>query len=159
MKNLFQKIKQHSELIMMGIALAILLLIFQLLEFKLLIVSHQFEIYVGCIAVGFTLLGIWVARKITTPKTNTIIIEKEVFIPDTGNFILNETELSKRKISKRELEVLELMSLGFSNQEIAEKLFVSLNTIKTHSSNLFEKLEAKRRTQAIETAKKLHLIM
>lgn len=154
---MFQKIKQHSELIGMGIALAVLLLIFQLLEFKLLIVSHQFEIYVGCIAVGFTLLGIWVARKITTPKT--VIVEKEVFIPDTGNFILNETELSKRKISKRELEVLELMSLGYSNQEIAEKLFVSLNTVKTHSSNLFEKLEAKRRTQAIETAKKLHLII
>ncbi len=155
---MFQKIKQHSELIGMGIALAVLLLIFQLLEFKLLIVSHQFEIYVGCIAVGFTLMGIWVARKITTPKTNTIIVEKKVFISDSANFTRNEIELSKRKISKRELEVLELMSLGFSNQEIAEKLFVSLNTVKTHSSNLFEKLEAKRRTQAIETAKKLQLI-
>ena len=155
---MFQKIKQHSELIMMGIALAILLLIFQLLEFKLLILSHQFEIYIGCIAVVFTLLGIWVAKKITTPKTETIIIEKEVFISDSANFTRNEAELSKRKISNRELEVLELMSLGLSNQEIAEKLFVSLNTIKTHSSNLFEKLEAKRRTQAIETAKKLQLI-
>lgn len=155
---MFQKIKQHSELIGMGIALAVLLLIFQLLEFKLLIVSHQFEIYVGCIAVGFTLMGIWVARKITTPKTNTIIVEKKVFISDSANFTRNEIELSKRKISKRELEVLELMSLGFSNKEIAVKLFVSLNTVKTHSSNLFEKLEAKRRTQAIETAKKLQLI-
>lgn len=155
---MFQKIKQHSELIGMGIAIAILLLIFRLLEFKLLIISHQFEIYVGCIAVGFTLIGIWVAKKITAPKTETIIVEKEIFISDPANFILNEAELSRRKISKRELEVLELMSLGFSNQEIAEKLFVSLNTIKTHTSNLFEKLEVKRRTQAIETAKKLQLI-
>ncbi len=155
---MFQKIKQHSELIGMGIALAVILLLFQLLEFKLLIVSHQFEIYVGCIAVGFTLLGIWVAKKITTPKTETIIVEKEIFISDPANFTRNEIEVSKRKISKRELEVLELMSLGLSNQEIAEKLFVSLNTIKTHTSNLFEKLEAKRRTQAIETAKKLQLI-
>jgi DNA-binding CsgD family transcriptional regulator len=155
---LFQKIKKHSELIGLGIALALLLLLLQLLEFRLLVLSHQFEIYVACIAVGFTLLGIWVAKKITRPKTETIIVEKEVFIPDPANFILNEMELSRRKISKRELEVLELMSLGMSNQEIAEKLFVSLNTIKTHSSNLFEKLEVKRRTQAIETAKKLQLI-
>lgn len=155
---MFQKIKQHSELIRMGIALAILLIVFQVLEFRLLILSHQFEIYVGCIAVGFTLLGIWVAKKIMTPKTNTIIVEKEIYLPDPANFIRNQAELSRRKISKRELEVLELISLGLSNQEIAEKLFVSLNTIKTHSSNLFEKLEVKRRTQAIEMAKKLQLI-
>jgi len=155
---LFQKIKKHSEIIRMGIALALLLLVFQLLEFRLLILSHQFEIYVACIAVGFTLLGIWVAKKITTPKTNTIVVEKEIYLPDPANFVRNEVELSKRKITKRELEVLELMSLGLSNQEIAEKLFVSLNTIKTHTSNLFEKLEVKRRTQAIETAKKLQLI-
>lgn len=151
-----KKIKQHSELIGIGIALAVLLLLFQFLEFKLLVVSHQFEIYVACVAVGFTLLGIWVAKKITTAKT--IVVEKEVFILNTENFILNEAELSKRKISKRELEVLELMSQGLSNQEIAIKLFVSLNTVKTHSSNLFEKLDAKRRTQAVETAKKLQLI-
>ena len=155
---MFQKIKKHSEIIRMGIALALLLLVFQLLEFRLLILSHQFEIYVACIAVGFTLLGIWVAKKITTPKTNTIVVEKEIYLPDPANFVRNEVELSKRKITKRELEVLELMSLGLSNQEIAEKLFVSLNTIKTHTSNLFEKLEVKRRTQAIETAKKLQLI-
>jgi len=151
-----KKLKQHSELIGMGIALAVLLLLFQFIEFKLLIVSHQFEIYVACIAIGFTLLGIWVAKKISISKT--IVVEKEVFILNTENFILNETELSKRKISKRELEVLELMSQGMSNKEIAEKLFVSLNTVKTHSSNLFEKLDAKRRTQAVETAKKLQLI-
>lgn len=158
MKTLFQKIKQQTPLLGIGITLAVLLLLLRFLEYKLLIVSHQFEIYVGCMAVGFTALGIWVAQKITTPKTKTIIVEKAVYIPNPENFILNEKELSKRKISKRELEVLELMSLGFSNQEIAEKLFVSLNTIKTHSSNLFEKLDAKRRTQAIETAKKLQLI-
>ncbi len=74
------------------------------------------------------------------------------------NFSINQTELEARKISKRELEVLQLMSEGLSNQEIASRLFVSLHTIKTHSSNLFEKLEVKRRTQAVETAKKLQLI-
>jgi NarL family two-component system response regulator LiaR len=53
---------------------------------------------------------------------------------------------------------LQLMSAGLSNQEIALKLFVSLNTIKTHNARLFEKLEVKRRTQAIETAKRLSII-
>lgn len=73
-------------------------------------------------------------------------------------FILNEQELQKLGISKREHEVLELMSTGLTNQEIADKLFVSLNTIKTHSSNLFLKLEVSRRTQAIQKGKQLRLI-
>ena len=155
---LLNKIKQNKETIGFGIALSLLLLLNSFLEFRLLILSYQFEIYVGCIAVGFTGLGIWVAKKITAPKTETIFVEKEIFILDPANFTLNENELSKRKISKRELEVLKLIALGFSNQEIANKLFVSLNTVKTHSSNLFEKLQVKRRTQAVEAAKKLQLI-
>ena len=145
---LLKKIKQNKDAIGFGIALSLLLILMRFLEFRLLIASHQYEIYIGVIAVVFTLLGIWVAQKITTPKTKTVIIEKEVFISDTANFTRNEIELSKRKISKRELEVLELMSNGLSNQEIAEKLFVSLNTIKTHASNLFEKLDAKRRQKS-----------
>lgn len=158
MKKLVQKIKLQTPLIGMGITIAILLLLLRYLEYKLLIVSHQFEIYIGIIAVGFTLVGIWVAQKIATPKTTTIVVEKSIYRTNSLDFKINEVELTHRKISKRELEVLEQMALGLSNQEIAEKLFVSLNTIKTHSSNLFEKLEVKRRTQAIETAKKMQLI-
>ncbi|MES2748034.1 MAG: LuxR C-terminal-related transcriptional regulator [Bacteroidota bacterium] len=153
---LLKKIKQNRETVGFGIALSLLLLLNGFLEFKLLILSHQYEIYIGVIAVLFTLIGIWVAQKITTPKT--VIVEKEVYISNPTSFVFNQAEIDKRKISKREVEVLELMAAGLSNQEIANRLFVSLNTIKTHSSNLFEKLEVKRRTQAIEMAKKLHLI-
>ncbi|HJP63377.1 MAG TPA: LuxR C-terminal-related transcriptional regulator, partial [Mucilaginibacter sp.] len=71
---------------------------------------------------------------------------------------LNETEIKRLNLSKRELEVLQLMALGLSNQEIADKLFVSLNTIETHSAQVFEKMEVKRRTQAVDTGKKLGLI-
>jgi ATP/maltotriose-dependent transcriptional regulator MalT len=92
---------------------------------------------------------VWVGLKLTRRKT--IIITN-------SNFQFDESRLEKAGISKREYEVLELMAKGFSNQEIADKLFVSLNTIKTHSSNLFLKLEAKRRTQAIQKAKELNLI-
>ena len=138
--------------------MAILLLLLRWLEFRFLVLEHQYEIYIGIIAVLFLLFGFWLANKITKPKIKTIVVEKEIRV-SLDNFVLNETELQQRNISKRELEVLTLMSKGLSNQEIAEQLFVSLNTIKTHSANLFEKLEVKHRTQAVETAKKLQLCL
>lgn len=154
---MLQKLKHHKELLGYAVMMAILMLLLRWLEFRFLIFEHQFEIYVGLIAAFFLLFGIWLANKITKPKEKTIIVEKEIRIPNKA-FILNEAELESRKISKRELEVLTLMAEGLSNNEIAERLFVSLNTVKTHSAKLFEKLEVKRRTQAIETAKKLSLL-
>jgi ATP/maltotriose-dependent transcriptional regulator MalT len=74
------------------------------------------------------------------------------------DFVFNEKEAERLGLSKREIEVLELMAQGLSNQEIADKIFVSLNTIKTHTSNIFSKLDVKRRTAAIETARKLGLV-
>lgn len=155
---MLQKLKRHKELLGYALMMAVLMLLLRWLEFRFLILEHQFEIYVGLISVFFLLFGIWLANKIMKPKVNTIIVEKEIRIPSNADFILNETELEIRKISKRELEVLTLMAQGLSNNEIAERLFVSLNTVKTHSAKLFEKLEVKRRTQAIETAKKLRLL-
>ena len=155
---MMEKLKRHKELLSYAVAMAVLMLLLRWFEFRFLVLSHEYEIYVGLIALFFLLFGIWAANKIITPKVNTIIIEKEVRILPTEKFELNKAELQQRKISKRELEVLTLMAEGLSNQEIAERLFVSLNTIKTHSAKLFEKLEVKRRTQAIETAKKLQLL-
>jgi two-component system, NarL family, response regulator LiaR len=146
---------KNKDIVLYGISLAILLFLLKWLELRFILINHSFEIYAGIIALLFTALGIWLAFKLTKPKIETQIIEKIVF---TDIFILNEIELEKFGVSKRELEVLQLMSAGFSNQEIAEQLFVSLNTIKTHTSNLFEKLDVKRRTQAIEKAKRLSLI-
>jgi ATP/maltotriose-dependent transcriptional regulator MalT len=73
-------------------------------------------------------------------------------------FALNEARLRDLGITRRELEILELIAQGMSNREIAEKLFVSENTVKTHSSRLFDKLSAKRRTQAVQIAKEMGLI-
>ncbi|RDC56622.1 DNA-binding response regulator [Pedobacter chinensis] len=126
------------------------------LELRLIIINHSFEVYAGFIALIFTGLGIWLALKLTKPKT--ILVEKEVYPDLSKNFVVNEDELAKLNISKRELEVLELMASGLSNQEIANTLFVSLNTVKTHIAKLFEKLEVKRRTQAVETSKRLKII-
>ena len=85
------------------------------------------------------------------------MVEKEVKIFQ-DNFSINTEAIETLKISSRELEVLQLMAKGLSNQEIADALFVSLHTIKTHNANLFEKLDVKRRTQAVEVAKKLQII-
>lgn len=150
-------IKKYKESIGYGVSLALLFFLLRWLEIRLLIFSHQYEIYVGAIALLFTAMGIWLAKKITHPKVETIIIEKEVFVNEIP-FLINHEVINRLKISKRELEVLSLMASGKSNREIATELYVSLSTVKSHVANLFEKLDVKRRTQAVETAKKLHIL-
>lgn len=134
--------------ILYGLSLAVLVFVLKYLEYLLIVRDLTIEVYIGIVALFFTAMGVWVGLKLTRMKV--VMVGPE--------FILNATELQRLGISKREHEVLELMSKGLSNQEIADKLFVSLNTIKTHSSNLFLKLEVSRRTQAIQKAKELRLI-
>lgn len=144
---------KHKIVLLYGTSMAALLILLKWLELRFVIYDHAMELYVGAIALVFTALGIWLALKLSKPKIQTVIIERPV-----EDFVLNEQELAATGMSKRELEVLELMAEGLSNQEIAARLFVSLNTVKTHSSNLFEKLDVQRRTQAVEKAKRLNLI-
>ena len=144
--------------------MAAILLLVQLMQFKLLIIDHATEIYITCIAIIFTLLGIWLAKKLTRPKREVIkeivVVEKKVTVyrNTTEPFSPNKETIDRLGISQRELEVLQAIAAGATNQEIADQLFVSLNTIKTHTSRLFEKLDVKRRTQAIEKAKRLNII-
>lgn len=153
-----------TNILLYAAAMAAILLLLQWMQFGLLVINHATEIYSTGIAVIFTCIGIWLAKKLTRPKTEiireTVVVEKEVtvyrsahgpFLPDTGI-------IGQLGISQREMEVLGLIAGGATNQEIADKLFVSLNTIKTHTSRLFEKLDVKRRTQAIEKAKRLNII-
>ena len=137
-----------KTIILYGLAMAILIFALKYMEYRLLVRDLSTEIYVGIIAVMFTALGIWAGLRLTRKKV--IVVGAE--------YIFNETELQRLGISKREHEVLVLMAKGLSNQEIADKLFVSLNTVKTHTSNLFLKLDVGRRTQAIQKAKELRLI-
>lgn len=154
-RNLFIK---HRAILLYGISLAILLFLLRWLELRFIIFDHALEMYVGAIAIIFTALGIWLALKLTKPKIERVLVEKEIYIEKPKEFVFNEAEMNRLGISKRELEVLQLMAEGLSNAEIAGRLFVSLNTVKTHASNLFFKLDASRRTQAIEKAKSLALI-
>jgi NarL family two-component system response regulator LiaR len=152
--------KNYKHMVLYGLSLAALLLLLKWLELRFVIIDHAFDVYIGAIAVIFTALGIWLALKLARPKTETIVIEKEVFIHKrlAAGFIPDEDQLARLGLSPRELEVLQLMAEGLSNQEIAGRLFVSLNTVKTHCSRLFEKLDVRRRTQAIDKAKKLNII-
>ena len=151
-------ISKHKAVLAYGLCMALLLFLLKWLELRFIIMDHAFEIYAGAIALLFTSLGIWLALKLTKPRVKTIVVEKEIHVHNNGTFTLNEKEIENLGISKRELEVLQLMSEGLSNNEIAERMFVSLNTIKTHSSNLFVKMDVKRRTQAVEKGRKLFLI-
>lgn len=150
-------ITRNRSVILYGVSLAILLLLMKWLEWRLLIIDHAIELYAGLVALLFTGLGIWLARKLTRPKTETIIVEKQVVVKST-DFIPNETEITRLALTKREMEVLQLMANGLSNQQIAEHLFLSPNTIKTHTSKVFEKLEVQRRTHAVDKARKLNII-
>lgn len=149
---------RNKATIVYSISLAFLLFLLKWLELRFIIFQHSFEIYVGFIAVIFTALGIWLALKLSKPKIETVVIEKEVYVNSNENFVLNTSLISQLELSKRELEILSLLAQGHSNQEIAGKLFVSLSTVKTHNQNLFEKLDVKRRMQAVEKAKRLNLI-
>ena len=139
-----------------GLCGGVLIVVLRLIEFRFLIVQHSIEIYGGLIAALFASLGIWLGLKIT--KKKEVLIVKEVPVPATLPFTLNERRLKDLGITRRELEILELIAHGMSNREIADKLFVSENTVKTHSSRLFDKLGAKRRTQAVQIGKELGLI-
>lgn len=146
------------SLLLYAVALGALLWFLHWLQSRLLILHSATELYVSAIAVTFTALGIWLAKKLTEPKIEKVIVEKEVLIVAPADFIPDQRAVEQANLSPREMEVLQLMAKGMSNGEIATQLFVSLSTVKTHSSNLFVKLDAKRRTQAIEKAKRLKII-
>jgi DNA-binding NarL/FixJ family response regulator len=137
--------------------MALLVFALKWMQWKYLITDHSLDIYIGLIAVFFTLLGIWVASQLTKPKVETVVVEKQVYITPPEEFVLNEAELQKLNLTSREYEVLQQLSKGLSNAEIAEQLFLSLSTVKTHVSNLLFKMDVKNRTQAIEKAKRLKL--
>jgi len=144
--------KKH--ILIYGLCGGVLIVILKLVEYRFLVIQHSLEIYGGLIALLFAVLGIWLGLKLTKNKETIIVRE----VPAPQFFTLNETRLRELGITRRELEILELIANGLSNREIAEKLFVSENTVKTHSSRLFDKLSARRRTQAVQLGKELGLI-
>lgn len=149
-------IRNYKIVLLYGVSLAALLFVMRWLEFRVMMINHSTEIYMAVLALVFTGLGIWLALNLAKPKT--VVVEKTVYAEIAADFVRDEHAVAAFGLSKREIEVLELMASGLSNGEIAERLFVSLNTIKTHTSKVFEKMEVSRRTQAVELAKRKGII-
>lgn len=144
--------------VVLGFGLLILatLVLFQLAKFSRFQADFNLELWITIFSIAFLAIGIFLSRKLFTPKPR--IIEKEVIITHSEPFTIDAKQLEKLGLSKRELEILGLIKEGLSNQQIADKLFVSENTIKKHVSNLFFKLDVERRTEAIKKAKELKII-
>ena len=117
----------------------------QWLEYRMLARTHPMEMYIGVVAVVFMALGAWVALRLRRH-------------PHSAPFEFNRRAQESLGLSERELEVLALIAAGQSNKEIARRLEVSPNTVKTHIGNLFEKLDVQRRTEAVLKARELGLI-
>jgi NarL family two-component system response regulator LiaR len=139
-----------------GVCSGVLIVVLKLTEYRFLVVQHSVEIYVGLVAALFAALGIWLGLTLTRRKPSIPV--KEIPVQDADPFVADETRVSQFGITARELEILGLIAAGLSNREIAGRLFVSENTVKTHSSRLFDKLGAKRRTQAVQIGKTARLI-
>jgi len=126
------------------------------IEYRWLVVEHSVEIYGGLVAAVFAGVGIWLGMKLTR-RTETVVV-REVLVPAPADFVRDQGRLESLGITPRELEILELIAAGLSNREIADRAHVSENTVKTHSSRVFDKLGARRRTQAVQRGKELRLI-
>jgi DNA-binding CsgD family transcriptional regulator len=151
---LLKSMKRH--VLIFGLVGGILIAVLQWTQYRFLVIDHSIEIYAALVALIFAGFGIWLGLKLTTPK-HTVVV-KEVLIPAGHPFIRDENKREALSITPREIEILELIARGLSNREIAEKLFLSENTVKTHSSRIFDKLGAKRRTQAVQLAKQFGLL-
>jgi DNA-binding CsgD family transcriptional regulator len=139
------------EVVIFGLVGGLLIAVLQLVEYRFLVVERSVQVYAALLGALFAGTGIWLGWTLTRRKPEVIV--KEVPVPAAGPFVPDEKRSSELGITPRELEILGLIADGLSNREIAERLFVSENTVKTHSARLFDKLGAKRRTQAVQLGK------
>lgn len=159
MNSLSELYHRLKHILLYGAILAALVLLLKWLQWRFLIADNSIDVYIGLIALFFTGLGVWIATQISKPSVTTVVVEKEIFVPQVDSNSVNEYLVEKLALTKREHEVLQLLSDGLSNGEIANRLFLSLSTIKTHVSRLYVKLDVKNRGQAINKAKKLNIVL
>lgn len=153
-----------KTVIVYGILGGLLIAALRLVEYRFLVLEHSLEIYGGIVALMFSVLGIWLGLKLTRTRETVVVrevpvaLEVQVAMPIAPSFERNKLRLEALGITPRELDILDAMAAGLSNREIAERLFVSENTVKTHAARVFGKLSAQRRTQAVQRAKEAGLI-
>jgi len=150
----------RKHVLLYGLLGGFLIAALKLIEYRWLVLEHSLEIYGGLVATVFAVVGIWLGQRITkrSDEAQSNVVIHEVIVPAPSEFARDDAKLQALGITPRELQVLELIAQGLSNKEIADRVHVSENTVKTHSSRVFDKLGAKRRTQAVQLGKALKLI-
>jgi DNA-binding CsgD family transcriptional regulator len=143
-----------KHLAIYGVFGGLLIVAMRFVEYRFLIVQHSFEIYAALIAAAFAAIGIWLGLTIT----RRVVVVKEVPVPASEPFVADTGRIEALGITPRELEVLQLIAEGLSTREMADRLFVSENTVKTHTGRVLDKLGASRRTQAVQLAKSQRII-
>jgi DNA-binding CsgD family transcriptional regulator len=151
-----QKAPLWRHIILFGLTGGLIITLLKWTEYRYLVVEHSIEIYGALTAATFAAFGIWLGLRLT--RKQIVVKEVRVPVPAGMPFAVNSKKQEELEITPRELETLELIAKGMSNREIAEKLFVSENTVKTHSSRVFDKLGARRRTQAVQLGKEFGLL-
>lgn len=148
----------RGHVFLYGLLGGALIVALRLIEYRWLVLEHSLEIYGGLVAALFAGLGIWLGLRLTGRRETVVVREVTKEVPAPAAFVRDQNRLEALGITPRELEILELIAAGLSNKEIAARAFVSENTVKTHSSRVFGKLGAQRRTQAVQLAKEQRLI-
>ena len=147
-----------KTVLLYGLLGGALIALLKLVEYRYLVLEHSLEIYGGIVALVFAVVGIWLGQKLTRERIVTREVAVRVEVPRREPFVRDQAKVESLGITPRELEILEAMAAGLSNKEIAERLFVSEITVKTHAARVFSKLSARRRTQAVQLAKEAGLI-
>jgi ATP/maltotriose-dependent transcriptional regulator MalT len=153
-----------KTILLYGLLGGVLIAALKMVEYRTLVLEHSLELYGGIVAALFAVLGIWLGQKLTRPREKLVVrevpvrVEVRVPVPADGPFVRNEERVRELGLTPRELEILEAVAAGLSNKEIADRLFVSENTVKTHAVRVFAKLSARRRTQAVQLAKEAGII-
>lgn len=140
--------KTYISIFLFGLILAVLTIILQFFEYRYLIGNLNTDVYTLIVALIFTAVGIWVGLGIFRQKK----------VVQEPSYEIDRQKIKDLDIKEREYEVLQLIAQGLSNQEIADRLFLALPTIKTHTSNLYAKLDVRSRTQAVRKAQQLQII-
>jgi two-component system, NarL family, response regulator LiaR len=148
----------RKQVLIFGLVGGVLVTLLQLTEFHFVVLEHSVAIYGVLIAILFAGTGIWLGTRLLAPRERIVKVEIPVPAAPTSSFVADDTARERLGITRRELEILELVARGLSNREIGETLFVSENTVKTHCSRAFDKLGARRRTEAVQRSKELGLL-
>jgi len=147
-----------KTVLLYGLLGGVLIALLKLVEYRYLVLEHSLELYGGIVALVFAVVGIWLGQKLTRVRVVSREVRVEVPVMRSGPFVRDQARVKELGLTPRELDILEALAAGLSNKEIAERLFVSENTVKTHAARLFSKLSARRRTQAVQLAKEAGLI-